>query len=194
MSYPSYLVHYGILGQKWGVRRFQNDDGTLTPEGIERYSKLLDRNNKGIYGAKKELDKFERKTDLYGNRAHDSGFKNKKEQLRANRRFDNENVKKMHQYGNDAADKRQQGKNPINDVKKYTNVSLETATKFVNGDQSEAAQKIVQEYMDRAMNGLNYKMWEIGDFNSYNEHPTKYNQIDYSYDAKNKKLHQKKWK
>ena len=100
----------------------------------------------------------------------------------------------MHQYGNDAADKRQQGKNPINDVKKYTNVSLETATKFVNGDQSEAAQKIVQEYMDRAMNGLNYKMWEIGDFNSYNEHPTKYNQIDYSYDVKNKKLHQKKWK
>ena len=31
------LSHHGILGQKWGVRRFQNDDGSLTPEGIERY-------------------------------------------------------------------------------------------------------------------------------------------------------------
>lgn len=32
------LHHYGIKGQKWGVRRFQNEDGTLTPEGKERYS------------------------------------------------------------------------------------------------------------------------------------------------------------
>lgn len=34
-----YLVHYGTKGQKWGVRRFQNDDGTLTPAGKERYGK-----------------------------------------------------------------------------------------------------------------------------------------------------------
>ena len=35
----SFLMHYGIKGQKWGVRRFQNADGTLTPEGKERYLK-----------------------------------------------------------------------------------------------------------------------------------------------------------
>ena len=32
-----YLKHHGILGQKWGVRRFQNPDGTLTNEGKRRY-------------------------------------------------------------------------------------------------------------------------------------------------------------
>lgn len=32
----NYLSHHGILGQKWGVRRFQNEDGSLTPEGRER--------------------------------------------------------------------------------------------------------------------------------------------------------------
>lgn len=32
-----YLVHHGIKGQKWGVRRFQNEDGTLTEEGKIRY-------------------------------------------------------------------------------------------------------------------------------------------------------------
>ena len=32
-----YLCHYGILGMKWGIRRFQNSDGSLTPEGRERY-------------------------------------------------------------------------------------------------------------------------------------------------------------
>jgi hypothetical protein len=32
-----YLAHHGILGQKWGVRRFQNEDGTLTEAGKRRY-------------------------------------------------------------------------------------------------------------------------------------------------------------
>lgn len=35
--YQNYLAHHGILGQKWGVRRFQNRDGTLTAEGRARY-------------------------------------------------------------------------------------------------------------------------------------------------------------
>lgn len=39
------LYHHGIPGQKWGVRRFQDEDGTLTPEGQKRYGnakKVLD--------------------------------------------------------------------------------------------------------------------------------------------------------
>lgn len=31
------LYHHGIKGQKWGVRRFQNKDGSLTPSGEKRY-------------------------------------------------------------------------------------------------------------------------------------------------------------
>lgn len=31
------LVHYGVKGQKWGRRRYQNKDGSLTPAGRERY-------------------------------------------------------------------------------------------------------------------------------------------------------------
>ena len=31
------LAHHGIKGQKWGVRRFQNEDGSLTPAGKSRY-------------------------------------------------------------------------------------------------------------------------------------------------------------
>lgn len=32
-----YIAHYGVKGQKWGVRRYQNEDGTLTAAGKERY-------------------------------------------------------------------------------------------------------------------------------------------------------------
>lgn len=35
-----YLEHHGILGQKWGVRRYQNKDGSLTEAGRERYQKF----------------------------------------------------------------------------------------------------------------------------------------------------------
>lgn len=31
------LYHHGILGQKWGIRRYQNEDGSLTSEGRKRY-------------------------------------------------------------------------------------------------------------------------------------------------------------
>lgn len=51
------LKHYGIKGQKWGVRRYQNPDGTLTPEGKRRYSKSRvksgdDNSNRRILGSK----------------------------------------------------------------------------------------------------------------------------------------------
>ena len=41
------LYHHGILGQKWGVRRFQKKDGSLTSEGKKRYSDGSDSSNPG---------------------------------------------------------------------------------------------------------------------------------------------------
>lgn len=36
-----HLAHHGIQGQKWGVRRYQNPDGSLTPEGRIKYRKVF---------------------------------------------------------------------------------------------------------------------------------------------------------
>ena len=52
------LYHHGIIGMKWGVRRFQNKDGSLTPEGKKRarreanYDSKHDEEYTKIYGQK----------------------------------------------------------------------------------------------------------------------------------------------
>ena len=38
-AYNNYLCLHGILGMKWGVRRYQNEDGSLTEEGRKHYYK-----------------------------------------------------------------------------------------------------------------------------------------------------------
>lgn len=45
------LYHWGIKGQKWGVRRYQNKDGSLTPAGKKRLAKELKRDYKRNYSS-----------------------------------------------------------------------------------------------------------------------------------------------
>lgn len=51
-----YLLHHGIKGQRWGVRRYQNPDGSLTPAGRRRLEK------KDAQWAKKNYSKAYKET------------------------------------------------------------------------------------------------------------------------------------
>lgn len=58
----SELQHWGIKGQKWGVRRYQNSDGSLTPAGIKRY-----RDEAGDIERRLNTNKREMTADDYQN-------------------------------------------------------------------------------------------------------------------------------
>lgn len=48
IQYESELYHHGIKGQKWGVRKYQNTDGSYTDAGRKRYARQLTKQfNKG---------------------------------------------------------------------------------------------------------------------------------------------------
>lgn len=68
-----YLVHHGILGQKWGIRRFQNPDGSYTEAGKKRYGNLTE--GKQIEKRLNDLDTAivynkRRNQDLEANKIH----------------------------------------------------------------------------------------------------------------------------
>ena len=54
----SELYHYGIKGMRWGIRRYQNPDGSLTPLGKQHYDEEIDAIHESY---RKKIEKGEKK-------------------------------------------------------------------------------------------------------------------------------------
>ena len=86
------LKHHGILGQKWGIHRYQNEDGTYTEAGKKHRLKEYKNAYKNYYLNKKNKNGESKRSissDLYKNanpervkRAEDAAYKKRKEELK----------------------------------------------------------------------------------------------------------------
>lgn len=66
-EYSDELTHHGIKGQKWGIRRYQNFDGSYTQAGMKRYNKSLEDYQKADarYRQAKAEHKAAKRSDNY---------------------------------------------------------------------------------------------------------------------------------
>lgn len=121
------LYHHGILGQKWGIRRFQNRDGTYTSAGKHR-RQAKNFATAAIVGIKRkyDYDKISKYTkDIYDHMDHD--FKKQiKESLRDYEAYD----KSLDSLG-DKALLKQLEDNSIKSGDKANSMALERAKEFL---------------------------------------------------------------
>lgn len=97
-----YLQHHGTKGQRWGVRRYQYKDGSLTPAGRKRYNKEMDKlkaEEQKLKAEKKVLDN-KKKTQAKFDKLDE-----KKAKLEAEKKALKEDQKKFKKGEKEASDK-----------------------------------------------------------------------------------------
>lgn len=148
MNKSNSLCHYGIFGMHWGVRRFQNKDGSLTPEGRKHY-----------YGS--EMTRNEK---LKMTRARNAELKAKKDKLVA--KGDKQALYKNRELFTDdeydeamkRADKFEQTKNDLA-VTKMREQAISRAEKAERAAaRSEAAKRKEEEFKESLLRSGNPKL------------------------------------
>lgn len=145
--YELYLAHHGILGMKWGIRRFQNKDGSLTTAGERRYSGGNGKNPRHKPTSARKLAK-QRAANL-----------EKARQAKATKKEFEEEKKKALESGSAA------------DVLKYkgklSNLELQNAFNRINLEQqlSTLAQREVKTGWDK-MDSLMNKVGKVTDYSN----------------------------
>ncbi len=98
--YSDELYHHGIKGQRWGIRRYQNEDGTLTADGKIRYG----GNSRSIQKDFNRLDK-ERVYTIGDRRKAIAKYEHEMRKLNKHENDKSEEWKQKHQAKADAAAK-----------------------------------------------------------------------------------------
>ena len=85
--YENELYHWGIKGMKWGVRRYQNPDGTLTAAGRKRYASRMAVRTHNAVADRMNGGELKRFNEKYGHLADSNRDKYMEEYRKLNKRL-----------------------------------------------------------------------------------------------------------
>lgn len=142
------IKHHGIKGQKWGRRRYQNPDGSLTAAGRKRYgtkenfeSRYDEDVKNGIKAGKKLVDGSK---DLTRAVKEYEGVRNIKKQKKINKALENAAREKARSMSDQEL---RDAVNRLNMEENYTRV-------IQNRERIDVGESKASKYMDRSMDAL----------------------------------------
>ena len=150
-TYTDELYHHGIKGQKWGIRRYQNEDGTYTASGKERRRSFYERYRSG-------RDISNEKRRIWSKR-HEELLTNSKEYQQLKK--SNERLRRKYELDGDDGGGGNYERYPKGEVdaagRKYYEQSIrmdEIDEEFVNEASSYAKDRILKKYGDEGLKDI----------------------------------------
>ena len=159
MENTHYLAHHGIKGQKWGVRKYQNADGSLTAAGQGRYNKISNKYGKQLSRSSVENQKIYASREQYRAKLNDKiakleSKKNSRNAAKIDKKIEKNKARLADQKAGDKyvnAGLKRYDKT----ISQYRDMKLKAIT---NPDikKTENYKKIANAYFDQKYSDLNF--------------------------------------
>ena len=155
VAYPNELYHHGIKGQRWGVRRYQRPDGTLTKAGEKRYHKRLVE-KAVIIGqqasiANTRLKRAKKASDAAQKRARENPTDKNLRKAKERKRVYDAAVKESNEWNRTFSSAVKEAKNNVAHIEKTYG---KTKLKAVPEDVKTAGRKYVNQLEKHALPGV----------------------------------------